>query len=180
MAIRDRQKRVENRKQLKKLNTISYSKDELIAEEKKLLNIDDSKNVYIETPFQFDYGTNLHFSGDFYANIDCTFLDTGEIYFGKNVTIGPNVKIYTSFHPIEAQKRLTSGYYITPVKLGDNVWIGGGAIINPGVIIGENSVVASGSVVTKSVPPNVMVAGVPARIIKKIDNKDYYESKESL
>ncbi len=169
MPIRDEQIRKKNREQLYQLNASPYIREELITKERALLNIRSEGTVYIDVPFQFDYGTNLHFSGNFYANTDCLFLDTGDINFGKNVKLGPRVQIYTVNHPVNPKERLEKGVVIaSPVNIGDNVWIGGGSIINPGVTIGANTVIGSGSVVTQSLPPDVLAAGIPAKIIKKI------------
>lgn len=169
MAIRDEQQRKENREKLNILNTCSYERSNLISKERELLHIETNEVVYIDVPFRFDYGTNLHFSGNFYANTDCLFLDTGDIYFGKNVKLGPRVQIYTVNHLIDPKERLEHAFSIaSPVRIEDNVWIGGGAIINPGVTIGANTVVGSGSVVTKSLPGNVLAAGNPAKVIREI------------
>lgn len=148
MPIRDEQTRKKKREQLRLLNESSYDREAIIA---------------------FDFGTNLHFSGNFYANTDCLFLDTGDINFGKNVKLGPRVQIYTVNHPVDPTERLEKGLAIaSPVMIGDNVWIGGGSIINPGVVIGSNTVIGSGSVVTRSLPSNVLAAGVPAKVIREI------------
>lgn len=169
MPIRDEKSRINNRKLLENINKITYNRNEIISKERLLLDIKTNEEVFIDIPFYVDYGTNIHFSGNFYANMDCLFLDTSDIYFGKGVKIGPRVQIYTVNHPIEPKERLDKNYSIaSPVIIGDNVWIGGGSIINPGVTIGDNTVVGSGSVVTKSFPNNVLIAGVPAKIIKNI------------
>ncbi len=169
MPIRDEQQRKKNRELLSQLNVSSYDREELIAKERDLLHIETVGTVYIDVPFQFDYGSNLHFSGNFYANTDCLFLDTSDINFGKDVKLGPRVQIYTVNHPVDPKERLEKGLAIaSPVNIGDNVWIGGGSIINPGITIGANTVVGSGSVVTKSLPANVLAAGIPAKIIRKI------------
>lgn len=128
-------------------------------------------NLYIEPTFRCDYGYNIHIGENFFANFDCVFLDVCEIRIGDNCFIAPGVHIYTATHPLNAMERISGAEYGVPVTVGDNVWIGGRAIINPGVTIGNNVVVASGAVVTKDVPDNVVVGGNPARVLKQIKNK---------
>ncbi|CUA79406.1 sugar O-acetyltransferase [Anoxybacillus suryakundensis] len=127
------------------------------------------EHVYIEPPFYCDYGYNIHVGENFFANFNCVFLDVCEIRIGDNCLIGPGVHIYTATHPIDPTERASGLEYGKPVIIGDHVWIGGGAIINPGVNIGNNVVIASGAVVTKDVPNNVVVAGNPAKIIKQLN-----------
>ncbi|MFJ7727620.1 maltose acetyltransferase domain-containing protein [Neobacillus sp. NPDC097160] len=126
-------------------------------------------NIYIEPTFRCDYGYNIHVGENFYANFNCVFLDVCEIQIGKNCMVAPGVHIYTAAHPLNPFERNSGVEFGSPVKIGDNVWIGGGAIINPGVTIGNNVVVASGAVVTKDVPDNTVVGGNPAKIIKNIE-----------
>ncbi|WP_312470125.1 maltose acetyltransferase domain-containing protein [Neobacillus sp.] len=127
------------------------------------------ENIYIEPNFRCDYGYNIHVGENFYANFDCVFLDVCEIQIGKNCMVAPGVHIYTATHPLNPVERISGVEFGAPVQIGDNVWIGGRAIINPGVKIGNNVVIASGAVVTKDVPDNVVVGGNPARIIKNIE-----------
>jgi len=124
--------------------------------------------LYVEPTFRCDYGYNIHVGDNFYANFDCVFLDVCEIRIGDNCFIAPGVHIYTATHPLNAAERISGAEYGVPVTIGDNVWIGGRAVINPGVNIGSNVVIASGAVVTKDVPDNVVVGGNPARVIKAI------------
>ncbi|GBF35597.1 maltose O-acetyltransferase [Desulfocucumis palustris] len=126
-------------------------------------------NIYIEPTLHCDYGYNLHIGENFYANFDCVFVDVCEIRIGDNCFIGPGVHIYTATHPQNPFERATGAEYGRPVNIGNNVWIGGKAVINPGVKIGNNVVVASGAVVIKSVPDNVVVGGNPAKIIKQVE-----------
>lgn len=126
------------------------------------------EKFYIKPSFHCDYGSNIHLGENFYANFDCVILDVCKVTFGKNCMLGPRVCIYTATHPIEAEKRNSGLEFGKPVTIGDNVWLGGSSVINPGVTIGNNVVVASGSVVTKNVPDNVVVGGNPAKIIKEI------------
>lgn len=127
------------------------------------------ENLYIEPNFRVDYGYNTHVGENFYANFDCTILDVCEVRLGDNCMLAPGVQIYTATHPLHPTERNSGREYGKPITVGDNVWIGGSAIINPGVTIGNNAVIASGAVVTKDVPDNVVVGGNPARIIKQID-----------
>lgn len=128
------------------------------------------QTLYIEPAFRCDYGYNIHVGENFYANFDCVFLDVCEIKIGDNCMIGPGVHIYTAGHPLNAVERISGAEFGKPVSIGNNVWIGGRAVINPGVKIGDNVVIASGAVVTKDVPHNVVVGGNPAKIIKMIED----------
>ncbi len=130
------------------------------------------EQIYIEPSFKCDYGYNIHVGDNFYANFDCVMLDVCSIEIGDNCLLAPGVHIYTAEHPLEANARITGDEYGRPVKIGNNVWIGGRSVINPGVTIGNNVVIASGSVVTKDVPDNALYGGVPARLIKMCPNKE--------
>ncbi len=127
------------------------------------------KSLYIEPTFRCDYGYNIHIGENFYANFDCVLLDVCEIRIGDNCFIAPGVHIYTATHPLNPIERISGAEYGIAVTIGNNVWIGGRAVINPGVNIGNNVVIASGAVVTKDVPDNVVVGGNPAKIIKQIE-----------
>jgi maltose O-acetyltransferase len=127
------------------------------------------ENVYMEPNIRFDYGYNTYVGENFFANFDCTILDVCEVRFGDNCLLGPNVQIYTATHPLNPTERNSGKEYAKPITFGNNVWIGGSAVINPGVTIGNNVVIAAGAVVTKNVPDNVVVGGNPAKIIKQIE-----------
>lgn len=129
------------------------------------------KKPYIEPNFYCDYGYNINLGENFYANHNCVLLDVNEINIGNNVMLGPAVQIYTATHPLNYKQRNSGRELAYPIIIGDNVWIGGGAIIQPRVEIGDNAVIGAGAVVTKDVPKNVFVGGNPARFIKKIDNR---------
>ncbi|WP_252314461.1 maltose acetyltransferase domain-containing protein [Sinobaca sp. H24] len=127
------------------------------------------ENIYIEPTFRVDYGYNVIVGENFYANFDCTILDSCEVRFGDNCMLAPGVQIYTATHPLHPTQRNSGTEFAKPITFGNNVWIGGSAVINPGVTVGDNVVIASAAVVTKDVPNNVVVGGNPARIIKKIE-----------
>lgn len=125
------------------------------------------ENPSLEHNFHCDLGYNIHVGNNFYAGYNCTILDMAEVRVGHNCMIGPNVGIYTAGHAIEPKDRYKSGYGI-PITIGNDIWIGGSCVILAGVTIGDNSIVAAGSVVLKDVPPNTIVAGNPAKVIKSI------------
>lgn len=138
------------------------------------------KKIYMEPVINFDYGYNIFVGENFYANFNCTFLDVSTIEIGDNCMFAPNVQLYTATHPLHPVKSNSGLEYAKPIKIGDNVWLGGGVIVTPGVTLGNNVVVGAGSVVTKSFPDNVVIAGNPARIIKTVEEEPLEESLETL
>lgn len=130
------------------------------------------ENATINKPFHCDYGCNISIGDNFFANYNCVILDVNKVKIGNNVLLAPNVSIYTAGHPIDKDIRnelLEYGYKVT---IGNDVWIGGNTVINPGVTIGDNVVIGSNSVVTKDIPSNVICAGNPCRVIRPITEKD--------
>ncbi|AVP59930.1 MULTISPECIES: sugar O-acetyltransferase [Clostridium] len=133
-------------------------------------------NVWITAPFFVDCGNNIYLGNNCEVNMNCTFLDDNKIIIGNNALIAPNVQIYTAFHPTNAQERFgevkEDGSFefcktqTAPVVIGNNVWIGGGVIIMPGVTIGDNVVIGAGSVVTKDIPSNKIAYGNPCRVVR--------------
>lgn len=128
-------------------------------------------DIYIESNLRVDYGYNIFVGENFYANFDCIILDVCPVIIGDNCMFAPGVHIYTATHPIDPIERNAGKEYGIPVTIGNNVWIGGRAVINPGITVGHNVVIASGAVITKDVPDHVIVGGNPARIIKEIKIK---------
>ena len=140
-------------------------------------------NCYIELPFRANWGGhNVHFGNDVYANYNLTIVDDGHVYVGNKVMFGPNVVIATANHPIEPSLRDKALQYNKDVYIGDNVWIGAGVIIVPGIRIGKNSVIGAGSVVTKDIPNNVVAVGNPCKILRKISEHDnnYFYKEEKI
>lgn len=125
-------------------------------------------SFYIEAPFYCDYGYNIEVGDNFYANFGCVILDVNRVQIGDNVLFAPNVQLYTATHPVDPLERLTGKEYAKPIIIGNNVWIGGGSILCPGVKIGDNTTIGAGSVVTKDIPDNVVAAGNPCKVIRKI------------
>ena len=119
--------------------------------------------------FRCDYGKNIHVGEDFLANYNVTILDIAPVRIGDYCMIGPNTLITTVGHPLSVKGRREKKAYGKPVAIGDDVWIGGNCTILPGVTIGKNVVIAAGAVVTKDIPDNCVVAGIPAKIIKRLE-----------
>lgn len=125
-------------------------------------------NSVIEWGFRCDYGWNIAVGARFYANFNCVILDCNRVTFGDDVFLGPGVQIYTAEHPLDAFERAKGPEMARPVVVGDRVWLGGGAIVLPGVTIGSNTTIGAGSVVTRDVPGNVVAGGNPCRVIRAI------------
>ena len=122
----------------------------------------------IRPPLYCDYGYRIRFGAGTFANFGLTALDVAEISIGDDVQIGPSVQLLTPTHPLDAELRRAKWEAALPITIGDNVWLGGGAIVLPGVTVGENAVVGAGAVVTRDVPPNTVVVGNPARAVRSL------------
>jgi len=139
------------------------------------------QNLWIAPPFYVDYGVNIYLGENCEINVNCVFLDCNKITIGDNALIAPNVQIYTAYHSTNPKDRLPSpksdgGFAFcktitAPVRIGHNVWIGGSAIILPGVTIGDNVVIGAGSVVTHNIPDNVVAVGNPCRVVRITDGE---------
>ncbi len=124
--------------------------------------------IEIEPPFYCDYGSNIYAGDGFYMNFGCVILDCNRVDIGEKVMCGPSVQIYTATHPTDPEVRLSGLELAAPVQIGNNVWIGGGAIVCPGVTIGDDTTIAAGSVVVKDIPARVVAAGNPCRVIRHL------------
>lgn len=175
------EERLENKKRIYQYNHLPPEQwNEQVDLLKRILG-KTGDEVYIEPPFHCDYGYNIEVGENFYANYNLVILDVGKVWIGKNVMFAPNVSIYTAGHPVHPDSR-NSGYeYGIDITIGDNVWIGGNVCVLPGVKIGDNVVIGAGSVVIKDLPDNVIAAGNPCRIIRKITQEDrdfYYKNRK--
>lgn len=134
------------------------------------------ENCYVEPPLHANWGCHTHFGNNVYANFNLTLVDDTDIYVGDGVLFGPNVVVAVAGHPVDPDLRRKVAQFNLPVHIGNNVWIGAGAIILPGITIGDNSVIGAGSVVTKDVPANVVAVGNPCRVLREIGGHDreYY------
>lgn len=143
---------------------------ELVDERKNLMTQilgKTGENFLIEPNFWCDYGYNIEIGENFYVNHNCVMLDCAKITFGDNVFIAPNCGFYTAGHPLDFETRNSGLEFAKPIKVGNNVWIGGGVTVLPDVEIGDNVVIGAGSVVTKSIPANTVTVGNPCRVIKE-------------
>ncbi|MBV6738218.1 sugar O-acetyltransferase [Priestia megaterium] len=133
------------------------------------------KNVHFEPTLRCEFGVNIHIGDDFYANFDCVLLDAGGITIGNNVLFGPRVGLYTANHAFDAEERRNGGCFAKPIKVGNNVWVGAGVHIMPGVTIGDNTIIGSGSIVTSNIPSNVIATGSPCKVLREITEEDKTE-----
>lgn len=168
------------RKLLAEYNSLPYDHKQEKIEVLRQLFGGMGTNVSVGMSFICDYGKNIYLGNNVSVNMNCTFVDCNKIEIGNNVLIASNVQIYTATHPVELADRLTPDWdpesgkyfcrtYALPVKIGNGCWIGGGAIILPGVTIGDGTVIGAGSVVTKDIPANCVAVGNPCRVIREIN-----------
>lgn len=127
------------------------------------------EGAFIKPPLAVDYGENLHVGARTFVNSGLTALDVATITIGEDCQIGPNVQLLTPTHPLDPQPRRDKLEAAEPITLGDNVWLGGGVIVCPGVTIGDNTVVGAGAVVTRDLPADVVAVGNPARVLRRLD-----------
>ncbi|GBE91749.1 sugar O-acetyltransferase [Nostoc cycadae] len=150
-------------------NTIAEQQEQRQQILQELLGKVGEKTTIVP-PFHCDYGSNIYAGDRLYINYGCVILDCNLVEIGYNVLCAPYVQIYAAYHPVEPEIRLTGRELAAPVKIGNNVWIGGSAIVCPGVKIGDNTTIGAGSVVVKDIPANVVAAGNPCRIIRYLSD----------
>lgn len=158
-------------KTLRRLHTFNTAHPDNIAEQKQAIRQlfgSIGQSFSITPPFYCDFGCYIFAGKNLYINSDCTMLDGGTIHIGDNVLIATKVQLYTATHPTDPTVRLTGQELTAPICIGNNVWIGGGVIICPGVSIGDNTTIGAGSVVTKNIPNNVVAVGNPCSVIKSV------------
>ena len=140
------------------------------------------EGCYIEPPLHANWaGKHVHFGKNVYANFNLTLVDDTHIYVGDNTLFGPNVVIATAGHPIDPELRNKQYQYNIPVRIGKSCWLGAGVVVLPGITIGDNVIIGAGSVVTKDIPDGVIAVGNPARILRKVDERDkiyYFKDKK--
>lgn len=155
-------------------NSIPFDDEKARADALKEI-IDIGEGGTVISPFFCDYGYNIHIGDNFFANTNFTVLDGARVEIGNNVFIGPNVGIYTAEHSLDPFKRAEGIETARPVRIGDNVWIGGHVCILAGVTIGARSVIGAGSTVTRDIPEDCIAVGSPCRVLRKLDARDNRE-----
>jgi maltose O-acetyltransferase len=161
---------LERRRAREILRLYNATRDEEVLERSRLLRQlfgAMGEGLWVEPPFYCDYGTNVTLGERVYFNFNCVILDCARVTIGSNVFFAPNVQVYAATHPLDHVVRRTLEFG-RAVTIGDDVWVGGGAIILPGVRVGSRSVIGAGSVVTRDVPDDVVVAGNPARVVREL------------
>ena len=166
------QERLQARKLMQLLNSSAPTESENRVSLLRKLVGKAGKNPWIEVPFYCDYGYNIQMGEDCFFNFNCVVLDVCKVTLGDRVLIGPAVQLYTATHPLDAASRGALWEFGKPIEIGSDVWIGGGAVICPGVILGDRVVVAAGAVVTKSFPSDVLIGGNPPKIMRYLSSKE--------
>lgn len=153
------------------LKVLNDSREDETAERLRILKDlipKAGEGLWLQPPFYCDYGYNMLIGDKVFFNFNCVVLDVAEVVIGSRSLFGPNVQIYTATHPMDHNVRASGLENAKPIRIGEDVWIGGSAVICPGVTIGDRSVIGAGSVVTKDIPADVFAAGNPCRIIRQL------------
>lgn len=167
---------LEKRRQKKRIiQRLRETGEEESAERERLFRAllgSAGKNLTIRPPFYCDYGCNISVGDNFYANYDCVILDVCPVVIGSNVMFGPRVSLFAATHPIDPGVRASGLELGRPITIGDDVWIGGCTVVNPGVTIGNGVIIGAGSVVTRDIPDYVIAAGNPCRVVRPVTEED--------
>lgn len=166
------EERVQARLLLKALNEGREDESEQRLDILRSLIPNAGAGLWLQPPFYCDYGYNIYAGEKVFFNFNCVILDVMPVTIGARSLFGPNVQIYTATHPMDAATRASGLEFAKAVKIGEDVWVGGGAIICPGVTIGDRVVIGAGSVVTKNIPSDVFAAGNPCRVIRTVKAED--------
>lgn len=175
------QKQLECMENIYDYNATRPSEQEKRASLLKKIFAEIGEDGYVEPPLRANWGINTHIGNHFYSNFNLTLVDDTDIYIGDNVLIGPNVVLATANHPVRPDIRRKAAQYNLPIHIGNNVWLGAGVIVVPGVNIGDNTVVGAGSIVTKDLPADCVAFGNPCRVHRKISERDmifYYKDRK--
>lgn len=165
------EERLKARLLLKELNDSREDETEKRSRILEELIPNAGEGLWLQPPFYCDYGYNITVGERVFFNFNCVVLDVTTVTIGSRTLFGPNVQIYTATHPMDHQERASGLEYARPITIGEDVWVGGSAVICPGVTIGHRSVIGAGSVVTKDIPADVFAAGNPCRVIRPIEKK---------
>ncbi|NML63439.1 sugar O-acetyltransferase [Massilia sp. RP-1-19] len=162
------EERLRARELCQQLNTLSPRAPE--TERQALVSslFGANTSAYVTPPFQCDYGANIVMGAGVYFNFNCVVLDVARVFIGNNVLFGPAVQIYTATHPMDAVQRRSGIESGKTIRIGNDVWVGGAAVICPGVTIGDGAIIGAGSVVVKDIPPGVFAAGNPCTVIRTL------------
>lgn len=163
--------RLKARLLLADLNSSREDRPEERARILKELIPEAGESLWLQSPFYCDYGSNIQTGDHVFFNFNCVILDVAPVTIGSRTLLGPNVQIYAATHPMDHKERAAGLEYGKPISIGVDVWIGGSAIICPGVKIGDRSVIGAGSVVTRDIPADVFAAGNPCKIIRSLQAK---------
>ncbi len=163
------EERLRTRLLIKELNdTREDEKEERIQILKKLLP-NAGANLWLQPPFYCDYGSNISMGEGVFFNFNCVVLDVMQVKIGSRTLFGPNVQVYTAIHPVNFKERSAGLEFAKPVVIGEDAWIGGSAVICPGVTIGDRTIIGAGSVVTRDIPSDVFAAGNPCKVIRSLE-----------
>lgn len=162
------EERLRSRELCQQLNTLAPRAPDAQRQEILSSLFGRPTNVYVTPPFACDYGTNIELGDSVYFNFNCVVLDVAKVVIGNNVMFGPAVQIYTATHPMDRVERRSGIESGKTIRIGNDVWVGGAAVICPGVTIGDGAVIGAGSVVVKDIPPGVFAAGNPCKVIRTL------------